>query len=221
MLAWHNECRYGPLVQKTAKPLLGPRAAGAYAFLLVLISAGAACAAAYFLVVGVTRDAADVSAYLSERVRLDLNERLDLPEGSTLLGGPIPVELHVADLPVGLRLLAQSGWVLLALCVAAGALALAQVLRTVRAGRPFARRNATWLGVVGVAVLVGGCLAPVLRDAAAVAAIDHLGLTGEDLPFLTQLSVPLTPVLLAAVVLGVAEAFRRGAAMADDVDGLV
>ncbi|WP_324278032.1 hypothetical protein [Blastococcus brunescens] len=131
------------------------------------------------------------------------------------------MDLHVPDLPLGLRLLAHSGNVLLFLSIAAGALALAHVLRAVRAGRPFATGTPALLVVVALAVLVGGGLAPVLRDAAALAGLDHLGLTGEDSPFLAQMSVPLTPVLLAVAVLGIAEAFRRGAAMADDVAGLV
>jgi amino acid transporter len=204
-----------------AKPLLGPRSAGAYAILLVLIAAGAALTAVAVLVVGVTRDAADVTVHLTDAVRLDLDERLDLPGDAVLLGNLIPVGLHVPDLPLGLRLLAQLGAALFLLSVSAGALALAQVLRTVRAGRPFARHNATALVVVAVAVLVGGGIAPVVGDAAALAALDHLGLAGEGSPFHTLSSLSLAPVLLALLLLGLAEAFRRGAAMADDVAGLV
>ncbi|SFF85097.1 Protein of unknown function [Blastococcus tunisiensis] len=205
----------------TTKPLLGPRAAGAYAVVLALVSAGAALVAAVLLVQGLIRDAADVWVDLSDRVRLDLDDRLDLPEGATLLGNLIPVRLHVPDLPLGLRLLAQSGDVVLFLAIATGALALAQVLRTVRTGRPFARRNPTWLAVVAVAVVAGGILAPVLREAAAVAALEHLGVLSDGSRFTVVTSFSLAPVALAVVILGVAEAFRRGAAMAADVDGLV
>jgi hypothetical protein len=209
-----------PRMQPTAKPLLGPRAAGAYAFLLALTAAGATLLAGFFLVVGVTRDAADVTVHLSNPVRLDLNERLDLPEGATLIGDLIPVQLHVPDLPLGLRLLAQADDVLLFLSIAVGALALALVLRAVRAGRPFARRNATWLGVVAVAVVVGGGIAPVLRDHGATAALQHLGVLDHG-EFAMVSSFSLAPVVLGIVVLGIAEAFRRGAEMTDDVDGLV
>jgi hypothetical protein len=208
-------------VLTTAKPLLGPRSAGLVAILLVLVAAGAALAAAALLVVGVTRDAADVTVHLTDAVRLGLDDRLDLPAGAVLLGNLVPVDLHVPDHPLGLRLLAQLGPALLFLAVSAGALALAQVLRTIRAGRPFARRNAACLLVVAIAVVVGGGIAPMVRDAAAFAALDHLELAREDSPFLVQSSVPIAPFLLAVLVLGIAEAFRRGAAMADDVDGLV
>jgi Protein of unknown function (DUF2975) len=168
----------------------------------------------------VTRDAADVSVHLSDRVRLDLDDRLDLPEGATLLGDLIPVDVHIPGLPLGLRLLAQSDDVVLFLSIAVGALALAQVLRAVRTGRPFARRNATWLGVVAVAVVVGGGIAPALRDYGGAAALGHLGvLDGGEFALVSSFSS--APVVLGIVILGIAEAFRRGAAMADDVDGLV
>jgi hypothetical protein len=210
-----------PRMRATAKPLLGPRSAGVYAVLLVLIAAAAGLAAAAVLVLGVTRDAADVTVHLTDAVRLDLDDRLDLPEGAVLLGNLIPVDLHVPDLPIGLRLLAQLGAALTFLSVSAGALALAHVLRTVRTGRPFARHNATSLVVVAVAVIVGGCAAPLVNDAAALAALGHLGLAGADSPFLTPSSFSVTPVLLAVPLLALAEAFRRGTAMADDVEGLV
>jgi hypothetical protein len=208
-------------VTTTAKPLLGPRSAGAFAVLLVLLATAAAVTAAGFLVIAATRDAADVTVYLSDPVRLDLNDRLHLPGDAVLLGDLIPVQLHVPDLPLGLRLLAHLGTVLLVLSAAVGALALAQLLRTVRAGRPFAKRNATWLAIVAVAVAVGGGIAPAVREAGAVAAVEHLGLMAQDSPFVTVMSFSLVPLVVAVVILGVAEAFRRGAAMADDVDGLV
>lgn len=203
------------------KPVLGPRSAGVYAILLALIAAGTALAAVALLVLGVTRDAADVSVHLTDAVRLDLGERLGLPDGAVLLGTLVPVGLHVPDLPMELRLLAQLGPALVLLSVSAGALALAQVLRTVRAGRPFARHNPTALVVVAVAVLVGGGVAPVISDAAALAALHHLGLAGDGSPFLTLSSFSLAPVLVAVLVLGIAEAIRRGAAMADDVAELM
>jgi amino acid transporter len=203
------------------KPVLGTRSAGVYAILLVLIAAGTALAAVALLVLSVTRDAAEVTVHLTDAVRLDLDERLDLPGGAVLLGNLVPVGLHVPDLPLGLRLLVGLGAALFLLSVSAGALALAQVLRTVRVGRPFARHNATALVVVAVAVLVGGGVTPVVSDAAALAALDRLGLAGDESPFRTLSSFSLAPVLVAVLLLGIAEAFRRGAAMADDVAGLV
>jgi hypothetical protein len=145
-----------------------------------------------------------------------------LPDGVSAAVADDAVSLEVSQLPTGLRLFTEASGVLAALAVGAGAWALAGVLRTVATGRPFDRRNATRLAGVAAAVLVGGVLAPVIDDVAGFAVLDHLDLVGPDSPFvLTLLHVDLLPLLLALVVVAAAEAFRRGAALADDVDGLV
>jgi hypothetical protein len=145
-----------------------------------------------------------------------------LPDGVTASVADGTVSLDVVSLGPGLRLLTEASGVLVALAVAAGAWWLAGVLGTVAAGRPFDRRNSARLRGVAAAVLVGGVLAPVLDDLAGLAVLEHLDLLGPDSPFvLTLLHVNAVPVLLTLVVLAAAEAFRRGAALADDVDGLV
>jgi hypothetical protein len=116
------------------------------------------------MVRGVTRDAADVTVYLTDAGLLDLNDRLDLPEVAVLLGNLVDLRLHVPDLPLGLRLLTQLGTAVLFLAMSAGALALARVLRTVWAGRPCARHNVTSPVVVAVAVIVGAGIAPLVQD---------------------------------------------------------
>jgi Protein of unknown function (DUF2975) len=145
-----------------------------------------------------------------------------LPSGVTLSTAADALSLDVARLPTGLRLLTEASGVVAALAVAAGAWWLAGVLRTVALGRPFDRRNAArLLGLTG-AVVVGGVLAPILDDLVGFSVLDRLGLVDSDSPFvLTMVHVNLAPLLLALVVLGAAEAFRRGAALADDVEGLV
>lgn len=55
----------------------------------------------------------------------------------------------------------------------------------------------------------------------AVLVLDRLGRTGPGSPFEVGVTFPLLPVLVAPVILALAEAFRRGAELADDVDGLV
>ena len=113
--------------------------------------------------------------------------------------------LALADvhLPASLRLLTEASAVVAALSVADGAWWLGGVLRSVADGRPFERRNPGRLVGVTGAVLTCVVLAPIVDDLAGVAVLDHLD---------------LVPALL---VLAVAEAFRRGAALTDDVDGLV
>jgi hypothetical protein len=145
-----------------------------------------------------------------------------LPDGVTSSVADGAVSLDVARLPTGLRLFTEASDVLLALTVGAGAWWLAGALRTVAAGRPFDRNNSARLRGVAAAVLLGGVVAPVLDDVAGFAVLDHLDLLGPDSPFvLTLLHVNLAPLLLTLVVLAAAEAFRRGAALADDVDGLI
>ena len=145
-----------------------------------------------------------------------------LPSGITVSAAADAISLDVARLSPGLRLLTEASGVVTALAVAAGAWWLAGVLRSVALGRPFERRNAArLLGLTG-AILVGGVLAPILDDLAGFAILDRRGLVDSDSPFvLTMLHVDFAPLLLALVVLGAAEAFRRGAALADDVEGLV
>ena len=145
-----------------------------------------------------------------------------LPAGVTASVAEGTVSLDVAGLPPGLRLLTEASGVVAALAVAAGAWWLAGVLGTVAGGHPFHRRNSARLRGVAAAVLVGGVLAPIVDDLAGLAVLDHLDLLGPDSPFvLTLLHFDALPVLLTLVVLAAAEAFRRGAAMADDVEGLV
>jgi hypothetical protein len=145
-----------------------------------------------------------------------------LPDGVTTSVAEGAVSLDVDRLPTGLRLFTEASDVLLALAVGAGAWWLAGVLRTVAAGRPFDRANSARLRGVAAAVLLGGVVAPVLDDVAGFAVLDHLDLIGPDSPFvLTLVHVDFIPLLLTLVVLAAAEAFRRGTALADDVDGLV
>ena len=60
---------------------------------------------------------------------------------------------------------------------------------------------------------------PILGDYGTTMALDHLGVLDDRFALVSSFSV--APVVLGTVILGVAEAFRRGAALADDVDGLV
>jgi hypothetical protein len=145
-----------------------------------------------------------------------------LPDGVTTSVAEGAVSLDVPRLPIGLRLFTEASDVVAALAVGAGAWWLAGVLKTVAAGQPFDRRNSARLSGVAAAVVVGGALAPVLDDLAGFAVLEHLDLIGPDSPFvLTLAHVNFLPLLLALVVLAAAEAFRRGAALADDVEGLV
>jgi hypothetical protein len=65
-------------------------------------------------------------------------------------------------------------------------------------------------------------VAPALDTGVAAVVLTHLGLAEPGSPVeLVFFQLSFAPLLIAAVVLAAAEAFRRGAALADDADGLV
>jgi hypothetical protein len=157
-------------------------------------------------------------------------------------GDPVTVGVDGVDLPDGTRLDAAEGELLLVdstgadrwtgflargdtavggLAFAVCAVLLAPVVRAVAGGEPFRRGNAARIGVTGVTILVAGMLAPLLPQAAGVAVLERLDLTQAGSPFVLGMSLDLAPIGLAALVLVVAEAFRRGTQIADDTAGLV
>ena len=96
----------------------------------------------------------------------------------------------------------------------------AQVLATLTAdGYPFAPGNARRLVVLAVTIAVAGVLAPLLPQIAGFLVLDRTGLAGPA--FLATPSVEVAPLLVGALVLAAAAAFRAGERMADDVRGLV
>jgi hypothetical protein len=61
----------------------------------------------------------------------------------------------------------------------------------------------------------------VLRDVAGTAVLEATGLAEPGSPFVIAATFSFLPIMLAVLVLTVAEAFRRGAALTHEVDGLV
>ena len=116
------------------------------------------------------------------------------------------------------QLLARGQWLVGGLGVLVGALALAPLLGSIADGYPFAPGNAR-LVVLAVTIAVAGVLAPLLPQIAGFLVLDRTGLAGPA--FMATPSVELTPLLVGALILAVAAAFRAGERMADDVRGLV
>ncbi len=117
------------------------------------------------------------------------------------------------------QLLSRGDWLVGGLGVLVGALALAPVLGAIAAGRPFQPANSRRLVVLGVTVAVAGVLAPLLPQLAGILVLRRTGLAGAR--FIDTASVEPTPLLVGALILALAAAFRSGARMADDVRGLV
>jgi hypothetical protein len=210
-----------PAMTTRDRPLLGRRGSGLAVWCLRAVALGGVLVAIVLPVHSLTMAGGSVPVSLAPG-RVPPLQVPGLPFGVTVSTAADALSLDVARLPAGLRLLTEASGVVTALAVAAGAWWLAGVLRSVALGQPFERRNAArLLGLTG-AVVVGGVLAPILDDLVGFTVLDRLGLVDSDSPFvLTMVHVNFAPLLLALVVLGAAEAFRRGAALADDVEGLI
>ncbi len=144
-----------------------------------------------------------------------------LPDGSYVEVRSPEQVLRVPGATVLERLLAGADIALIGLAVLVGAVLLRRLLLTVAEGRPFAPGNARRLAVIAVLVGGVGTLAPALPDLAGMLVLDRLDAVGPDSPYGFGVSFPLLPLLVTPVLLALAEAFRRGAELADDVRGLV
>jgi hypothetical protein len=222
------------LRQRLTDPVyVGPRTTRAIATLLLVVGAIAAVGGVAYAVNGATQAPGNVLVPVS----LDLG--LGEAGGS---GHPVPVEVAGVDLPDATRLQAvEDGMVLVdhtggsrwtgflargdaalgGLAVGLCALLLAPVLTSLAAGEPFRRGNAARIGATAATILVAGTVAPLLPQAAALGVLDRLGLATPGSPFVVGMTWDLAPLGVAALVFAVAEAFRRGAQIAEDTAGLV
>lgn len=147
--------------------------------------------------------------------------RADLPAGSRLETPADRLVLRVTDSTVTEQLASRGDLLLIGLAAGAGGLLLRRLLLSVADGRPFEPANARRIAVGAGLVALAGTLGPTLPQLAAVLVLDRLGLTGPGGPFEVGVSFDLWPLLVTPVLLALAEAFRRGAELADDVHGLV
>jgi hypothetical protein len=142
----------------------------------------------------------------------------ELVAPTEVVPGPLTGTVLISD-PTA----AQYGWNLLPmvlLLVLAGVATrlLLGVARSLRTGDPFTAANASRLHTLGILVIVGGSFLPVFQS------IAHYGVLG---PVLTgeagsgTLDLQLWPFLTGMLIFFLAEVFRRGARLREDVEGLV
>jgi len=132
------------------------------------------------------------------------------------------LELTVPEPTTAERVLGSAGDVVLGLALAACAVLLRPVLMSIADGRPFAGRNARRLAVLAMVALLAVVLVPYFPKFAAMNALDRLGLTSADSPFLFGMELSLAPAILFPLAfLVIAEAFRHGEKLYHDVEGLV
>lgn len=210
------------------QPYAGPRLIRFLAWAVLLIGLGLAVGSVAYWINGGTHAGAEVTVPVvlatSDQVDRTDGVRLpgfDLPAGSRVETGDAELVLRAADSTLAEQLLARGDAVVLGLCLGVGGVLLRRLLLSVAEGRPFRAGNARRVATIAVLVAAGGTLAGVFPDLAGLLVLDRLGQTGPDSPFSLGVTFPLRPVLVAPVILALAEAFRRGAELADDVDGLV
>lgn len=118
------------------------------------------------------------------------------------------------------QVLSRADWLVTGLGLLAGAALLHPLLIDVASGRPFAQGNARRLTALAGVVAGTGTLAPLLPVEAARLVLTRTGLDSN--PALTPGSgfTPV-PLLVGALVLVLAVAFRAGEQLTRDTDGLV
>ena len=150
--------------------------------------------------------------------------RLDLPgagEGTWLEVQADAFMLRSWGSTVSEQLLARGGVAVLGLCVGGGAVLLRRLLLSVADGRPFDPGNAARIAGIAGLVVVASLANSFLPIIGTHLVLTRAGLAGAESPVIAGSTLPLTPLLVAAILLALAEAFRRGTELAQDVDGLV
>lgn len=131
-------------------------------------------------------------------------------------------ELTLTGASTGQVLLAAAPLVLGPAVVTGAAYCLLQVVRSLRTGTPFHQRNARWLMAAALIVLFGGGLTGMADTLGTMSlAMDGQDLLEADSPLQASASLPLAFIGIGLLLLCLAEFFRRGALLAEDVEGLV
>lgn len=193
--------------------------------LILLASAGAAIAAVIQPINQLTQPGGQVSvALIDEAQQQALGAVTDLPEGTWLQFGTggFPLQWHVFLLSWPLRLLTEASSSLLLACLAGAGFLLARVIRSISLGEPFAAANPGRLRIIAGLLLVGGIGSQYVEGLTRIALLDYTGAADDpNSPLEISASLNLSWAFFAAVTLVLAQAFARGRALTQDVEGLV
>jgi hypothetical protein len=144
-----------------------------------------------------------------------------VPKSSWLEGHGDTLMLHSWDSTVPEQLLNRGGVAVVGLCMGVGAIWLRRVLISIAEGRPFQSGNAARIAGIGGLVVVASLANDILPVIGSNLVLQRLGLNSPSSPIFAEV-VPSVGLLLAVpILLALAEAFRRGAELAKDVEGLV
>ncbi len=145
---------------------------------------------------------------------------VDLPQldGTGLTATDAEFVILLPDPTVSQRLLSMLPGLLAAAVVLAVAWLLRRVLADVASGEPFRRANVRRLRIISLTIMVGWSLAGL---AAAMVMIPILEAADMgELPLGATWVLPVVPIGIGMVLALMAEAFKIGAGLRDDVDGL-
>jgi Protein of unknown function (DUF2975) len=141
--------------------------------------------------------------------------------GSTLDGHGYTLTLHSWGSTVPEQLLNRGGLAVAGLCMGVGGMWLRRVLTSIAEGQPFQRGNAARIAGIGGLVVLASLAIDILPVLGSNLVLQRLGLTGASSPVFADVALSLGPLLAVPFLLVLAEAFRRGAELAGDVEGLV
>jgi Protein of unknown function (DUF2975) len=119
------------------------------------------------------------------------------------------------------QLLNRGGFAVVGLCMGVGAIWLRRVLISIAEGRPFQPGNAARIAGIGGLVVLASLANDILPVLGSNLVLQRLGLTGSSSPIYAEVVPSLGLLLTVPFLLVLAEAFRRGTELAQDVEGLV
>lgn len=141
--------------------------------------------------------------------------------GSMLDGHGDTLTLRSWGSTVPEQLLSRGGLAVVGLCVGVGAVWLRRVLTSIAEGQPFQPGNAARIAGIGGLVALATLANDIIPVLGSHLVLQRLGLTGTSSPIFAEVALSLGPLLAVPFLLALAEAFRRGAELAKDVEGLV
>jgi hypothetical protein len=104
------------------------------------------------------------------------------------------------------------------LCSIIGALILYRFLLSIVAGRPFEQRNAVRIAILALLIAIAVLARSVGSYLGAQLVLERLKISGPDSPVLANFSLDFSFLFLAAIMLVIAEGFRRGRNILQNAD---
>ena len=119
------------------------------------------------------------------------------------------------------QLLSRGAGLITGLCLLCGALVARKLVLSISSGQPFQRGNPARVTQLAGLIVAATVAAGVLPYLAAHLVLGRLGLSGPASPLYAHLAIAAAPLLAALFLVLVAQAFRRGAELAKDTEGLI